>query len=70
MAGKYEPRERIALDGVVWWVPYNVQTQRYSTMLCHGKYRTKKACAAAIEFADKKYRDFLYKRGELSDYRR
>ncbi|SFB10181.1 hypothetical protein [Selenomonas ruminantium] len=53
---RYEPRQREAIDGVVWWVPYDMQKNRYSTLLCHGKYRTKKACAAAIKFYEHCYR--------------
>ncbi len=50
MKGKYEPRQRQAIDGVVWWVPYNTETQKYSRLMCHGKYKTREKCAQEIEF--------------------
>ena len=46
----YEPRERTALDGIVWWLPFNTKTNEWSHLLCHGKYKTKKKCQQAINF--------------------
>jgi hypothetical protein len=51
----YEPRMRTAIDGIVWWVPYNIKKEKYSTLLCHGKYRTKKECQQNIDFCYEKY---------------
>jgi hypothetical protein len=45
----YEPRQRTALDGKVWWYPYNTKEQKYSTLTEHGKYKTKKECQYAID---------------------
>lgn len=45
----YEPRKRTALDGRVWWCVYDTTAQRYSTLLHFGKYRTRRACQAAID---------------------
>ena len=47
---RLEPRQRTAIDGKVWWVAYDLRKQRYSTLVMLGKYRTKKACDAAIRF--------------------
>lgn len=44
----YEPRKRTALDGKVWWCVFNTDTNKWSTLLCHGKYRTKKECQYTI----------------------
>lgn len=52
----YEPRQRTALDGVTWWVVFDKRSQKYSTLLCHGRYKTKKTCQSAIENAEKQYR--------------
>ena len=49
----YEPRQRTALDGVIWWVVFDKRSQKYSTLFCHGRYKTKKACQLAIDNAEK-----------------
>lgn len=45
----YEPRQRTALDGKVWWVPYDTKNKKYSTIVRHGRYKTKKECQYDIE---------------------
>ena len=45
----FEPRQRTALDGKVWWVVYDRYKQEFSTLTCFGKYKTKKDCQAAID---------------------
>ncbi len=45
----YEPRKRTALDGKTWWCVFNVLTGKWSTLLCHGKYKTKRDCQYAID---------------------
>ena len=45
---QFEPRQRTAVDGKVWWVVYDKSSQQYSTLLCFGRYKTKKACENAI----------------------
>lgn len=52
---KYEPRKRTAIDGKVWWVAFDTETQKYSTMLYHGKHKTKKECVDNIKRMNKKY---------------
>jgi hypothetical protein len=47
----FEARKRTALDGKTWWVVFDVNKQKYSTLLCFGKYKTKKACNIAIQYA-------------------
>lgn len=44
----YEPRQRTALDGKIWWCVFNTYTKTWSTFACFGKYKTKKACQYAI----------------------
>lgn len=46
-----EPRQRTAIDGKTWWVVFDTGKQKYSTLLCFGKYKTKRACRIAIEYA-------------------
>ena len=46
---QFEPRKRTALDGNTWWVVYDKFSQQYSTLLCFGQYKTKKACEIAIK---------------------
>lgn len=43
------PRKRTAIDGKIWWVVYDTGLQKYSTLVCFGKYRTKSACQIAID---------------------
>lgn len=45
----FEPRQRTALDGKVWWVVYDRYKQEFSSLTCFGKYKTKRDCQAAIE---------------------
>ena len=45
----FEPRQRTALDGKVWWMVYNRYKQEFSTLTCFGKYNTKKDCQLAID---------------------
>lgn len=46
---KYEPRKRTALDGKSWWCVFDTENLKWSTLTCHGKYKTKKDCAYAIK---------------------
>ena len=46
---RYEPRKRTALDGKMWWCVYDTYNKQWSTLLCHGKYKTKKECQYAID---------------------
>ena len=49
-AGRFEARERIALDGKTWFCVFDREKRKWSTLLCFGKYRTKKACNIAIKY--------------------
>ena len=51
MKTMFEARKRTALDGKTWWVVFDVDKQKYSTLLCFGKYKTKRACNIAIQYA-------------------
>lgn len=44
-----EPRKRTALDGKTWWCVFDVDTWKWSTLLCFSKYKTKKECQASID---------------------
>ena len=46
---RFEPRQRTALDGKVWWVVYDRYKQEFSSLTCFGKYKTKKDCQWAID---------------------
>ena len=42
------PAKRTALDGRVWWVVFDDASGKYSTLLCFGRYKTRKAAQIAI----------------------
>ncbi len=44
----FAPAKRAAVDGRTWWVVMDMSTHKYSSLLCFGKYRTRKDCQAAI----------------------
>lgn len=44
----FAPAKRTAIDGRSWWVVMDKETNKYSPLLCFGKYRTRKECNAAI----------------------
>lgn len=46
----FKPAKRIALDGKVWWMVWDTDQSKYSTLLCFGKYKTKKDCQFAIDW--------------------
>ena len=46
---RFEPRQRTALDGKVWWVVYDRYKQEFSSLTCFGKYKMKKDCQWAID---------------------
>lgn len=48
---RYEPRKRTAIDCRVYWCVYDTLENKYSSMLCFTKYRTKKECQIAIILA-------------------
>lgn len=50
---KLESRKRTAIDGKMWWCVYDRELSKYSTLLCFGKYRTKKQCDTAILYFQK-----------------
>lgn len=48
MTADFVPAKRTAIDGRSWWVVMDKKAHKYINMLCFGKYRTQKACKAAI----------------------
>lgn len=46
---RFEPKKRTALDGRVWWCVYDNKCRAWSTFLCHGRYKTRKAAQDAID---------------------
>ena len=44
-----EARKRAALDGKIWWCVFDTENMKWSTLVCFGKYKTKKACQYAID---------------------
>lgn len=46
----FKPAKRIALDGKVWWMVWDTDKSKYSTLLCFGKYKTKRDCQFAIDW--------------------
>lgn len=53
----FEARQRTAVDGKTWWAVFDTEKQKYSTLLCFGKYKTKRECEIAImqPYSQKKY---------------
>lgn len=49
---RFIPEKRTAIDGKQWWCVYDTQRHCWSTYLCHGKYKTRKACQLAIDYAN------------------
>lgn len=52
MNSKYEPRQN-EVEGKIYWMPYNTVKKKYSTLTAFDKYKTKRACAAAIKFYER-----------------
>lgn len=52
---RFVPTKRTALDGKVWWVPYDTKENKYSTFICHGRYKTKKECQYRIDYCEREY---------------
>lgn len=46
---KFVPVKRVAIDEKIWWCVYDIEKRKFSTLLCFGKYRTKKDCQCAID---------------------
>ena len=55
---RFVPRKRIAVDGVSWWCVWDNLRRRWSSFVCHRRYKTKKE---AIFYIDKHNK-------ELSEY--
>ena len=45
---RFEARKRTAIDGRVWWCVYDTTERKWSTYLCFGRYKTKRAAQADI----------------------
>lgn len=45
-----EPRKRTALDGKTWWCVFDTNKCSWSTLICFGKYKTKRDCQMRINF--------------------
>ncbi len=52
---KYEARKRTALDRRAWWCVYDLERGAWSTILCFGRYKTRKAAQFAIDYHTKFY---------------
>jgi len=46
---RYKPRKRTALDGKVWWCVFDEETEKWSSIVMFGKYKTKKSCQFVID---------------------
>lgn len=49
---RFIPVKRAAIDGRIWWLVYDNQEKHFSTLLCFGKYRTKKECQYKIDYVE------------------
>lgn len=52
---RFVPTKKHALDGRLWWVVFDKKECDYSTCIYFGKYRSKKDCQFAIDWALKNY---------------
>lgn len=46
---RFIPVKRTAIDRKTWWVVYDLVENKYSSLLCFGRYHTRKACQWAID---------------------
>jgi len=46
---RFYPVSRTALDGTVWWKVWDSKNNIESTLLCHGRYRTRRTAQANID---------------------
>lgn len=49
------PMKRQALDNKVYWCVFDISSNKFSTLTCFGKYKTKDVCEIAIEVNTKLY---------------
>ena len=49
---RFKSVKRKGIDGETWWVVYDTKQEKFSTLTCFGKYRTKKACLADIAYEE------------------
>ena len=49
---RFEARQRVALDGKIWWCIYDIINHKWSTLINHGKYKTKKEAEYVINRSD------------------
>ena len=45
-----EPRKRTALDGKVWWCVFDTNKNDWCTLICFGKYKTRRECQIQIDW--------------------
>lgn len=46
---RFVPKKRVAIDSRVWWCIYDNERGDWSSYVCHGKYKTRKAAQYAID---------------------
>lgn len=48
---RFEPRRRYnSVDGTYWWYPWDKETKKWSTLMCHCKESSRKQCQSIIKF--------------------
>ena len=52
---RFVPKKRTAIDGTVWWVPFDTLRKEYSSFLCHGRYKTMIDCQRDIDHFNNKF---------------
>ena len=50
---RYEPRQRTALDGKVWWCIWDNKEGEWSKLFYFGKYKTKRDALIGIKYYQK-----------------
>ena len=49
----FKAMKRTAIDGRMWWCVYGLCRHAWSSFVCFGKYKTRKACEWAISANEK-----------------
>ena len=57
---RFVPKKRTALDGKMWWAIYDNKCGRFSSLIGHGRYQTRRDAQLCIDFMHKRYAELGY----------
>lgn len=55
LTDRFFPRKRKVRDGRTWFFVWDCKAHNWSTYLCHGRYKTRKAAQFAIDYNARYY---------------